>query len=227
MSATLQISKRELGADLNKMREQKRIPGVLYGFGIESSPIVFDYNLFAKAYLEAGESTLVNLDLEGKEHKVLIKDVQHDPVSDLVSHVDFYVVNLSKPIEASIQLRFIGEAPAVKSLGGTLVTPTSKLHVRALPEKLIKFIDVPLANLLTFNDSIRAKDIVLPEGIELVEYTGRTIAIVSAPREEEIEQAPEAAAVAAEGQPAAEAEKSSAEGKEEKKKPDDKKKAKE
>ncbi|MEK7105215.1 MAG: 50S ribosomal protein L25 [Patescibacteria group bacterium] len=163
-----------------------QIPAVVYGSDIQPMNISIDNSTFVKTLRKAGESTIVDLAVEGQKEpvKVLIQDVQRDPVSSDVIHVDFRQVNMSKPIEAKIQLTFTGEAAAVFALGGTLVKSLEEIEVRCLPTKLVSHLDVDISGLKTFEDAIHVKDIVVPEGMEVLSDAEYTVATVEAPRSE-------------------------------------------
>lgn len=163
------------------------IPGVFYGPQVESTAIALDYNTFAKLYSEAGESTLIDLDIEGAKEpvKVLVQDVQHDPLNQRIVHVDFRQIRMDVVMTAEVVLHFVGEAPAVKSLGGTLVKAHQHIKVKCLPKDLVSDLKVDIAVLKTFTDMIHVRDLVLPPGITALDSADMVIAKVNAPLTEE------------------------------------------
>lgn len=147
--------------------------------------ICVDRQAFVKTYKQTGESSLVELKIDGSTAlHVLIQDYQQDPVIDEVTHVDFRMVDMNKPIEAYVEFEFVGEAPAVKTLGGTFVQSYDGVQIKCLPSKLLRKLTVNLSGLVTFEDMIRVEDLVVPEGIEILEDGRITIASVVAPRTE-------------------------------------------
>lgn len=185
------------GRQVSQVRAEDRVPGVIYGHGMENRNISVDYNSFAKVHTYGGESTLVELETEGSESvKVLVKDTQRDPITDRYTHVDFYQVDLKKKVTAEIALVFEGESAAVKSLGGFLMTPKDAVDVEALPESLPHDIKVDISKLETFDDAILAKDLPMPEGVELITNENATIAFIQRPKTEEELAAEEEAASA-------------------------------
>lgn len=194
-SLKLAIKERqETGRQVTQVRAEDRIPGVIYGHETDNRNVSVDYNSFAKVHKAGGESTLVELDQDGTESvKVLIKDTQRDPITDRYTHIDFYKVNLKEKTTAEISLVFEGESAAVKAHGGFLQTPNDAVEVEALPDKLPHDIKVDISKLETFDDVIRAGDLPLPEGVELVTDAERTIAFVNPPKSEEEIEAEEAA----------------------------------
>src|SRR5882724_4104305 len=130
-------TKREVsGKRVKKLRTVGQLPAVLYGHNVKNQQIEISEKDFAKAFKSAGESTLVNLVVDGTTQPVLIHEVQHHYLNDNPIHVDFYAVNMSEKLKVRVPLHFMGEAPAVKSLGGTLVKNLSELEVECLPADL-------------------------------------------------------------------------------------------
>jgi large subunit ribosomal protein L25 len=187
MSITLQAFKRaEKGRKNYSLRASGRVPAVLYGAGVDPVSVAVDAKAFAFALKEAGESTLVDLVLPAaKPLKVLIQDFQIDPIYHRVIHADFRSVDMTRPIEARIKLRFVGEAPAVKGLGGTMVHAKDEIRVKGLPQDLVPTIDVDVSSLATFDDVIHLKDLILPSGLTMEDDPNVTVALVAQPRSEE------------------------------------------
>src|SRR3989338_3877764 len=106
-----------LGKEVKKLRNAGKLPAVLYGHNVENQQIELSERDFAKVFKTAGESTLIDLVVDGKTQKVLIHDVQNHYLTEKPVHVDFYAINMAEKIKAKIPLPFLGEAPAVKALG--------------------------------------------------------------------------------------------------------------
>lgn len=188
----LSAKSRDIKAKISAVRNIGMIPAVIYGPGIKNSNVAVGSKDFKKVFDQAGESTLVDLEVEGQKMvKVLINDVSVDPVSDKVMHIDFYQVKMDKEIESRIPLSFIGEAPAVKEQGGILVKNMHELHIKALPQDLIHDIEVDISNLININDKMFVSDIKLPKGVKVINKLEDIVVMISAPREEEEEIKPE------------------------------------
>lgn len=191
MSKNLQLKAK--GRDLTgnrkriaKSREIGQIPAVVYGHKVENRNIFIPRSDFLKVYRSAGESTLVELAIDdGKPVSVLVQDVQIDPVSQELVHVDFHQVNLKEKISARIKLSFIGVAPAVKEAGGVLMTNLSDIEVSCLPQDLVPEISVDISALKTFNDYLHVRDLKLASGITVMADAADVVAHVIAPRSEE------------------------------------------
>ncbi len=199
---TLAAQARAAGKKARELRREGLVPCVLYGNEAENTPLQCEYNAVLKTYEQAGESTLVELDAAGKKIPVLFHMVDFDPVTDRISHVDFYAVNMKKEIETYVPVRFTGEAPAVKELGGVLVTVLDHVTVRCLPADLPHEVHADISSLKEFDDHLTVADLVLPERVTVVEPAQQVIASAQEPRriEEETPAAPaEGEAAAAEG----------------------------
>jgi large subunit ribosomal protein L25 len=173
------------------------IPVVLYGQGIANRNLKIKTADFLKVITEAGETHLIDLVIDGKDQaRILIKDLQKDPMRDKVIHADFYQVNMAKEIEVEIPLHFIGESKAVKELGGTLMKNIDFLNVKCLPGDLIDKIDIDLSELATFEDAIMIRDLKVPAGFEVLNHAGDMIVHVMEPVVEEVVEAAPAEAEA-------------------------------
>ncbi|MFA5886582.1 MAG: 50S ribosomal protein L25 [Patescibacteria group bacterium] len=187
LKAELRDKKEKLGLDF--------LPGVLYGKNFASQNLKLKKSDFDKVFARAGESNLVDLEIDSKITKVLVKDTQRDIMKNYFIHVDFYKVDMKEKITTEIPLHFIGESKAVKELGGVLIKDLSVLEIECLPGDLIDHIDVDISLLKTFDDAIRINDLHLPPGITLVHHTNEMIAAIRETRIQE-EVAPVEAAAA-------------------------------
>jgi large subunit ribosomal protein L25 len=186
----LTVEKREAATNLTDLRAKGFIPAVFYGHKQISTSISIKEVDFLKVWKQAGESSVVNLKGDGIDLEVLIQDVDLDPVTDNVRHADFYVIEKGKKVKVDVPLEFIGVAPAVKDLGGILVKVLHELEIEAMPKDLPHNLSVDISSLLTFEDSIFAKDVVLPAGVSLLTNPDEVIASVAQAVEEVVEAAP-------------------------------------
>lgn len=152
-----------------KVRYAGQLPAVVYGAGSTTESLSLNPQEFLKLYKEAGDSSLIDVIVDGKASgKVLVQEVQVDPVSNRIIHVDFRRIDMNKAMTAPVSLRFVGEAPIVKSSGGTLVTNLSTVEVKCLPKDLVSHIDVDLSSLVSYEAVIKIKDLKLPTGITII-----------------------------------------------------------
>lgn len=175
----------EVGRGITSLRKIGVMPAVLYGEGIPSQSISISRKEFEKVYKEAGESTLVKLELSGKPYNVLIYDVANDPLKDSPIHADFYAVRMDRVLRTKVTLVFVGESPAVKNDGGVLVKVIQEVEVEALPQDLPHELKADLSNLDVFESRLLIKDINIPSGVKILTDLNDVIAIVEPPRKEE------------------------------------------
>lgn len=177
-------AKKELGA----LRRGGVVPAVLYGKGNKNVNLSVDSKEFDAVFRQAGESTLVDLAVEGKDPvKVLIHDVAINPITNAPIHIDFYQVRTDEKIKTEVQLVFKGESAAVKELGGVLVKNLHELEIEALPQDLINSIEADISKMKTFDDHIYVKDLLIPPSIKVMAGQEDIVASVVPPREEEAE----------------------------------------
>lgn len=182
----LALKKRDATLTPKKLRLKSIIPAVIYGHGTENKSVQIDYNSFHKAFRAAGESTLLDLEIEGDGTvKALVKDWQVEPLSNRYTHVDFYQVNLKEKLKTEVALNFIGESPAVKEQGGSIIKTLDSVLVECLPMDLVHSIDVDVSVLKNFDDMIAVKDLAVPAGIEILENADEVIVKVEAPMTED------------------------------------------
>jgi len=179
------------GKQTKNLKKNGSIPAILYGPEIKNALLEVNLKEFKKVLKEAGENTMISLKAEGaekKEYAVLIKDVSYGPTSSDPIHIDFYQPNLSKELEASIPLEFVGNAPALQ-LGGTLLKNMQELKIKSLPQNLPHSIKIDISALNTFEDSILVKDIILPGNIKVMDNPEETVVKVMEPEKVEEELA--------------------------------------
>lgn len=180
--------RKETGRKTNALREADRIPAVVYGHKVKNLMLDIDYKDFQKVLRQAGESSLIELDIEGEKEKksVLVHEIQKDPISDKFIHIDFFQASLTEEVQVKVPLVFEGESIAVKDLGGTLVKNISELEVKALAKNLPHEIKVDIGGLNTFEDHILVKDLNLPKEVKVLAKPDEII--VSVARVEKVEE---------------------------------------
>ncbi len=182
----------DFGKKTNSMRDSGKIPAVVYGHGVKNVSLEIDYKDFQKVFKETGESSLVELSVEGEKQKrpVLIHEIQKDPVSDKFLHIDFFQASLKEEVEVTVPFVFEGASPAIKDLGGTLIKNITEIEVKALPQNLPHEIKVFIDTLNNFGDHILVKDLVLPKDVKISRKPDEIIVSVAKAQkvEEELEK---------------------------------------
>jgi large subunit ribosomal protein L25 len=172
--------------NLGKLRKTGILPAVLYGHNVKNQNLSISLGEFEKVLKKAGESTIVEIETEdGKKHPVLIHDIQRHYLTSKPEHVDFYEVSMTEKLKSKVALEYIGEAKAVKELGGVLVRILNEIEVECLPIDLPHAITVNICALNSFEDSIHIKDLNIPSNVKVLMGNDETVAKVQPPRQEE------------------------------------------
>lgn len=166
-------------------RSSGRVPAVYYGRGKQGKSLALNYQKFLKIFTKAGENTIIELLIDGKKTPVLVHDVQYDPVSDHIQHVDFIHVDMDKEVMTFVKVNIVGTAPAVKNLAGILDVQKHGIKIKCLPKDLIHQIDVDVSGIIDFHTSIHVKDLVVPKTIKVLDKPNDTVVTVVPPRKEE------------------------------------------
>ena len=202
-----------LNADLrirtgtNKTREIRRedsmVPAIIYGNEEESKNIKLKLNELTKASEnELFYTQVLKISLEGNEEKVVLKELQREPVKGKFLHADFQRVSRKTKLKVVVPFRFNGEeeCEGVKTGGGVLAKAISEIEIACLAGDIPEAIEIDITNLM-LNEAIRLSDLILPEGAEIPgfdEENDQMIVSVNPPRAEEEE--PEIAAEGEEGE---------------------------
>lgn len=183
------IFKKKLKAE----RKKGFLPAIIYGHEFSPLPLFVFKKEFEKIYKKAGTSSLITLQVNEKKYNVLIHDVQVHPLTQEPEHIDFYKVKMTEKITAEVPLKFIGEAPAVKTLDAVIVKNFDKIEVECLPADLPHEIEVDLSSLINFDSVIYIKNLNIPSGVKVLADPEEAVVVVIPPRAEEIEEVVEEA----------------------------------
>jgi large subunit ribosomal protein L25 len=174
-----------LGGKTAKLREKGFVPAELYGRLTDNIHLTVAENDFRKVFAEAGESTIVELDVSGEKYPVLIADIQRDPLQDRFLAVDFYRVRMDEKIAAPVEIELVGEAPALKEKGRMLVRAMDEVEVEALPANLPHRLEVDIGGLTEIGQSVFVKDILTKGDFRVLVEPETVIATISEIKEEE------------------------------------------
>jgi len=153
-----------------KLRRNGKVPGVVYGAGKDVLNIELEHNSIMLALdVESFHSSILDLEIEGKKEKVLLRDFQVHPYKQKITHIDFQRVDEKKKLHTKVPLHYIGEedSPAVKLNGGLMSHVMTEVELTCLPKDLPGFIEVDLST-LDIGNSIHVSEINLPKGVDLV-----------------------------------------------------------
>jgi len=192
----LNAAKREaLGKKAKSVRKERKIPAVIFGSDIDSISITLGYREFLNAYRESGETTLVDVAVEGTKepYRVLVKEVQVHPVDYAITHVSFHKVNLKEKTSADIPVVVENEenVALVKSGEALVLTQLNEITVEALPTDLPHELVVDVSGFAEIGDVITVADLVYDhEKVEIVDHglEDVVVALDYATIEEEVEE---------------------------------------
>lgn len=154
-----------------RLRRENKVPGVVYGGDKEAVSLELDGGeLFVKFREEAFHASILNLNVEGTQESVLLRDFQLHPVRNTIMHIDFQRVDVNEKIHIKVPFHFINEesAKGVKVGGGIVARILTEAEVSCLPKDLPEYIEVDVAD-LDMGHSIHLSEINLPEGVEFVQ----------------------------------------------------------
>jgi large subunit ribosomal protein L25 len=167
-----------------KLRQAGSFPAVIYGHGREPQSLVVNTRDFDRLLQTISiSSTVIELSVEGKIARTLIREIQRHPVKRSIVHVDFQELVAGEKMNVYIPLRFVGTADGVRNSGGILEETMHQVHLRLDPSSIPDHIDVDVTP-LTVGHSFHIRDLKLPEGVTVLDDPNATICVVSAPKTE-------------------------------------------
>jgi len=194
-----------LGKKVKKMRREGLTPANIFGHNVESKAIQVSTDELKHVLRSAGRNDIVYLRLDGEEPRpTFVRDVQQNPVSDAILHVDFMQISLKNKVRLEVAIHLVGLSPAVDTLGGILVHGLDHVTVEALPTEVPSVIEVDVTGLVAIDQALHVSDLSVPDGVTILTDMEQVVALVSPPAveivvEEEEEVTEEEAAAAEEG----------------------------
>ncbi len=207
------------GASRRLRRSGDKVPGIIYGAEDDPVNLTLNANDLNKAMQsEAFFSQILDVKFDGKSQQAVLRDLQRNPATERVLHVDFLRVSANKPIQVSVPLHFVNEdkCKGVRMGGGTIAHTMNEVEISCLPRHLPEYLEVYMAE-LDVGEIIHLSDLALPEGVTIIALShddDRAVVSVQAPRVE-TEEEEEVLEAAAEGEAGADSEEAPAGGDEE------------
>ncbi len=192
MSLIIKAEKRgALGKNASRrLRRQGLVPAVLYGEGTFNIPLaVGKKDIVSILKSETGENTIFKVVFDSKTKDAMIKELQVDPRTDELLHVDLIKISMDKAIRVSVPLILHGEPVGVKAEGGFVDFMTREVEVECLPGDIPENIRVEISE-LHLHQSVKVGDIQPPAGVKIISDPAAVVVLISVPRVEEIEAKP-------------------------------------
>jgi large subunit ribosomal protein L25 len=170
-----------------RLRRSGKTPGILYGGPTPVNIAVDPREVFRIIHGHEGSTQLLRVTFAGSKDSrmVILRDLQVDPVSEDLVHVDLQEVNMDKPIQVTVALRHVGEAVGVRDTQGILEMVLREIQVSCLPGNIPEHIEVDVSN-LAIHDVLTVADLVVPEGVRVLTDKAQAVATVAPPAAEEV-----------------------------------------
>lgn len=168
-----------IGKQVKALRREGKLPGVIYGRHSEPIAIQLDAHESELTIPKLTSSSVVTIDLEGKQIPALVREKQMNYIKRALNHVDFQAVSLTEKITAWVSIHLTGVSPAVKDYNAVIVTNASEVEVEALPQDLPQRFDVDITRLARVGDAIHVSDLALPKGVTLLSDPEEVIVIAT------------------------------------------------
>jgi large subunit ribosomal protein L25 len=185
----LQAEKRTVvGKQVRALRREGKLPAVIYGRYIDPINIVLDAHDASLTLGRTTSSSLVTIELDGKQYPTLVRERQLDFIRNSLLHVDFMAVSMTEKITANVGIHVVGDAPAVKEFGAILVTNLTELEVECLATDLPERFVVDVSGLEEIGDGVYVKDLDVPANVEILTDPDEMIVVATAMAAEEVEE---------------------------------------
>jgi large subunit ribosomal protein L25 len=186
---TLNATKRNrIGKQVKHLRRDGRLPAVIYGIGVEPTPISLDQREASKILGSLAATAFVTLNVDGKSYLALIREKQRDILLGTLRHVDFQAVSAEEKRKLAVAVVSTGVPPAVGELGGILVNNKDTLLVECLPRDLPESISVDVSGLENFGDAVYVRDVTPPPNVTLLDDPEEMLFVISTPEAEIVEE---------------------------------------
>jgi large subunit ribosomal protein L25 len=202
-----------IGKKVRALRRSGIIPANIYGHNVDSLAVQVPSDELRLLMKRHSRNEIIYVQVDGQERPTFVRDVQRNPVTDQIVHVDFLQISLTETVRLEVPVRFSGVAPAVSTHGGIVTHSTNMVMVEALPTAVPSSIEIDISGLTDIGQSIHVGDLPEMEGVVFITDPGSVIVRIDLPAAErsEAEVAAEAAE-AAEGEEGAEGVVPAAEG---------------
>ncbi|AZB41191.1 50S ribosomal protein L25/general stress protein Ctc [Bacillus sp. FJAT-42376] len=185
MSTTIKAQERKdfKNSSTKAIRSKGHVPGIIYGYKTDNKAVSLDSIDLLKTLRDEGRNAIIQLDVEGKKHSVMVNDMQMDTMKNEILHADFIVVNMDSEVDVEVPLHLTGDAQGVKD-GGVLQQPLYQISITAKPNDIPQTIEVDISN-LTVNETLTISDLKDSKKYTINHEDDEVIASILPPQAEE------------------------------------------
>ena len=187
MNIVVKTEKRQgLGTNASRrLRAQGFVPAVLYGESMESTPLVLSKKDIVQIMrLETGENTIFKVAVDAEAYDAMIKELQVDPATDELQHVDLIRISMDKPIRVAVPVVHRGEPVGVKTEGGFVDFVTREIEIECLPREIPESLEIDIAE-LHINQTFKVQGMAIPAGVKVLTDPNTVLVLISMPHKEE------------------------------------------
>jgi large subunit ribosomal protein L25 len=184
----LNVAYREtLGKKVRALRRSGFIPANIYGNKLDSVAVQVPTDEMKRLMKGHGRTEVIYVQLDGEERPTFIKNVQQNPVTDEVLHIDFHQISLKDKVKLEVPIHFVGVSPAVDTYGALLIHDLNYVMVEALPTNIPSSIEVDVSGLAEVGQALHVSDLVAPADSAIIHDPEVTVARVELPAAEKSE----------------------------------------
>lgn len=173
-----------IGRKVKNLRLAGKVPAVIYGSEVKSLPITLDKRDTTNTLNKFSGSTILTIEVDGKEHAALVREIQQDYIKGDLLHVDFLAISLTEKLRTYVSITLVGVAPVLEEYSALIVSGLDQIEVECLPQDLPEVITVDISSLEELGSAIYLKDIPAIEKVEFLSDPEELIAVASAIKEE-------------------------------------------
>ena len=185
----LKATKRDVtGKQVNALRRAGKLPAVIYGRRTDPISITLDMHVASLVLGKVGTSSLITVELDGKEYPTLVRERQRDYLKGTLKHIDFMAVSLTEKIRADVRIEITGSSAAVKDFNAVLVNGLFSLSIECLPTDLPDRIMADISSLAQVGDAIHVRDLQVPESVRVLDNPDEMVVVATYAKEEAVEE---------------------------------------
>ena len=173
-----------LGKRSKRLRREGVLPGNVYGRGLDSVAVQLPRREAEDLLSEHGQNSLIEIAVEGEadERSVIVRQIQRHPLTRELLHLDFYQVDLARTIQANVPVTLVGEAPAVHTYQGVMITGLDHVLVEALPAEMPSHIEISVDGLEELYEQLTVGDLPVAAGVRMMSDPEIMLVRIARPR---------------------------------------------